>query len=138
MGYDISFTMDLGIMKLKMPISQNCISTIYTSDKYLWRGILDLINLKTTSGGSKSAGFIIVYICNGDPIITWGMVKVPLAGLTLPHFVPVPSQDLNLKVAYHCLFLCSKNWKWEVVRFVGICGIVDHHSLKFLKIVQIL
>jgi hypothetical protein len=67
------------IMKLKMPISQNCISTIYTSDKYLWRGILDLINLKTTLGGSKSAGFFIVYICNGNPIITRGMVKVPLA-----------------------------------------------------------
>jgi len=57
MGYDISFTMDLTIMKLKMLISQNCIRTIYTSDKYLWRGILNLINLETTSGGSKSAGF---------------------------------------------------------------------------------
>jgi hypothetical protein len=97
-------------MKLKMPISQNCISTIYTSDKYLWRGILDLINLKRPRVEANLL-VLLLFICNGDPIITWGMVKVPLAGLTLPHFVPLPSQDLNFKVIYHGLFFVFKELK---------------------------
>ena len=60
--------------------------------------------------------------------------------MTLPHFVRVPSQDLDFqrRMAWSFLFVFSE-LRWEViVCFVNISGMVAHHCLIFLFIMCIL
>ena len=60
--------------------------------------------------------------------------------LTLPHFVLVPSQDIDFQchTVYHGSFLCSMTVEVRViVCFVDIGGIVDHSCLPFLFIINI-
>ena len=61
-------------------------------------------------------------------------VSILLTDLTPPHFVPVPSHDLDFHTSWS--LWCSM-MREVVVCFVDIGGIIDHHCLNFLFIICI-
>jgi hypothetical protein len=48
-------------------------------------------------------------------------------------FVPVPCHDLDLQRQMSWSDLCKYELRWEIVSFVDIDDIVDHHHLNFFS-----
>ena len=95
------------------------------------------------------AGFsLFVYICIAvwDPVIKRGglrssyqegRIEIPVTCLTLTHCCLFQSTTWISNIICHGLFVFSE-LRWEAhVRFVDIGGIIDHHLLNFLFIVNI-
>ena len=82
---------------------------------------------------------MFVYICIvlGDPVIRGGDLGIPLTGLTPPHFCGCPNPGYGFPTPYVVFFYVQ--WfevRGVVVCFVDIDGIVDHHCLTLLFIIQ--
>ena len=77
---------------------------------------------------------LIVWFCIftiGDPIITWGRVRIPLTGLPLPLLCAFPNPGAGFPMAYVMVFSMFNELRQElIVHFVDIDGIIDHHCLK--------
>jgi hypothetical protein len=66
-----------------------------------------------------------------------GRVGIPSFGLTLPLFCACPKSGHGFATSYVMVVLVFSELRGEViVRFVDIGGIVDHHCLNFIFLLQ--
>ena len=77
--------------------------------------------LDTCSGDINSVEskhvFIVCILCiaNGDHIVERGKVYTPFTGFSPPHFVPVPSHDLDFQLHILWSFVCRLILRSEVI-----------------------